>query len=861
MKTLKLLLLLTALGCLGALMLVGCGGAPLSEDPATKIKNTSQSECKLEGGGGTEKADSNGAVTIQKHHNYIILFHTDVLCNCASQMEFKLSMAGNEIVLTEFDANKGNPADCECKFDLSATISGLEPGAKYALKLFNEDHSILFADLKFTMDDCPDPDWQCQTASDCYNLDLIKPECIGGFTCQSHKCVWECGNDPFNCRSDSDCPAGYYCEMYVYATDGKDANGNGSVDPARPGEYMGMCQAIPQNCKFDSDCAVVYLNGNAKNAAGEDASSCFGYAVPACVNGMCEYICKNYECKMDSDCPPGLTCFFWDYADVGTCQFDPNKGCLSNADCPYGQECVIGCDMDKTDPNGGCYAAPYGTCQPTQQNDCYSDYDCAAGYHCEFYYYAADGSVAGKDTSVSDMPCKADDPSTGCVPPKNGVCVPDYTGCKSDAECGAGYRCVFPVYDCGYDASTGKPYDDCVSGWPTYGYCEAMFCKSDAECPFGLVCEMPMIEKCPEGIPCNPPDVLGICVVKQQSCKTDAECPEGYFCDNFMTNCDSSGANCGGGEGTCVARQTGCVDKSSCPVGSECVQYCGNGWCKGVCEATKCAYTDPATGLCFCGGFAGFACPPYEECVYDDPNCDPAKGAADCMGHCYAIEPMCKAASDCDVISARPDCEGAWSCDYGKCNWNCSTDPAECKADSDCAGGQRCVTRCGNGWCKSYCEPQTEPQRKEAFECEALNLIKPDCIGAWSCENYRCAWHCGKACAANVDCGADEVCINGLCQTQTTKCDHMDAAGNCVCGGIAGFACPPYEECVYDDPNCDPAKGAADCMGHCKAVPQTQVCKMDSECPNGLVCVFSSWCGVGACMKPGEVPPPSYGCD
>ena len=51
-----------------------------------------------------------------------------------------------------------------------------------------------------------------------------------------------------------------------------------------------------------------------------------------------------------------------------------------------------------------------------------------------------------------------------------------------------------------------------------------------------------------------------------------------------------------------------------------------------------------------------------------------------------------------------------------------------------------------------------------------------------------------------------------------------DVPGKCVetCGGIVGRQCSDStQKCVYDDPNCNPANGGADCTGTCKSCTPT----------------------------------------
>jgi hypothetical protein len=123
---------------------------------------------------------------------------------------------------------------------------------------------------------------------------------------------------------------------------------------------------------------------------------------------------------------------------------------------------------------------------------------------------------------------------------------------------------------------------------------------------------------------------------------------------------------------------------------------CGNVTCAAgeVCCNESCGICTPPGGGCTkelcvddrppprCGGFAGFPCPGFGECI-DDPSddCDPQNGGADCGGIC----------------TCPPGAGAAVLCEQGS-PW--SSDPHVCGCDSDGGGGTVGET-CGKNVCPS----------------------------------------------------------------------------------------------------------------------------------------------------------------
>jgi hypothetical protein len=143
----------------------------------------------------------------------------------------------------------------------------------------------------------------------------------------------------------------------------------------------------------------------------------------------------------------------------------------------------------------------------------------------------------------------------------------------------------------------------------------------------------------------------------------------------------------GGGEGGGSSDPgTGGGDRVACGnVTCAAGEVCCNESC-GICTApgagcTKqlCNDSEPPPR---CGGFAGFTCPGFGECI-DDPSddCDPENGGADCGGLC-----TCPPGAGAAVLCAQ---DSPWS-----------SDPNVCGCDSSAGGGTVGET-CGKNVCPS----------------------------------------------------------------------------------------------------------------------------------------------------------------
>ena len=723
-------LAMLAMATLAALLLWSCGeaAAPLDQ---IGLSGGVQGQCEnfdARSVGADPMDQLIGEVSIEVTHNWAKVVHSNVVYNCAAQIRFELEVQGSTLVITEMD-DSTQQADCLCPIDLEVQVVNLACNTTYGVQLFNEDHTLMFANKTFKTNACPDDTWQCVTAQDCYDQNIVHPECVGGFQCQQNQCAWVCENS-LDCQTDSDCPYGYYCLISDDITWMEGDQTNAMYAPAQ-----GVCEPFSVQCTTDYDCNVYWtgVEGSDDNAV---AAPCNGQW--QCVAGQCEYACVEQQCQSNNDCASGQICVFYDFLSYGLCenQVEPQY-CMDDAECGAGYHCefvdyamtnadgTTACTDANTDPATGCMPPSYyGICVEDQNNgQCFSDADCTEGYICQYYW----------DDTVSPD-CYNENGEDSCIgmPAPEGWCVPaNYpVECYGDADCPSGYECdlsalVDGVYvgeeHCGI-GSDGQVY--CVSA----GVCvpASNECWSDYDCAVGQYCVLP------PSTPCEP-DAAGNCGETYPVgpgwceddpttiyCQTDVDCPAGFYCVANMIWCDDSQGDCGAPLGVCVRG------------------------------------TEPV----------------------------PCNAAADCAVGEICIEGLCVSASH--QCGSNAACDAGYVCMDGVCV--IGTDPVACAADADCAMGQVCDASTGlcvgaePVWCR---DDASCPAGQVCDASTGLCVVEPipdychvdrDCPTGMVCLWDSTTGETGVGrcysgdpnqdlpCAADVDCPSYMACYNGLCQ-------------------------------------------------------------------------------------------------
>jgi len=278
-------------------------------------------------------------------------------------------------------------------------------------------------------------------------------------------------------------------------------------------------------------------------------------------------------------------------------------------------------------------------------------------------------------------------------------------------------------------------------------------------------------------------------------CTSDANCPSGEFCDERT--------------GQCIPSQT-CNDGQACPDGMVCDPA------RGTCIPTTCDQnTDCPTGF-FCDLSNGL-CVPSMTCQTDE-DCKVLPGDLICDPDRHTCTPRDPGPGpDC---TTNADCPTGQTCCNGECKAPPPPGPGTCTYDGECGGGDcrpdfRAVglchvpctddSQCGTGdTCQSgFCDinPNPTPVCVLNMQCPANNTcingtchtnctLDTDCANpADFCDQGICQpdWRVVTECGVNSDCdvGAGEQCVNGQCRTRCMtdeQCALCEDGPTCVNG-------------------------------------------------------------------------------
>jgi Cys-rich repeat protein len=262
---------------------------------------------------------------------------------------------------------------------------------------------------------CPGPyscvtDAQCKTDKDCPAIPMPLG-CDGSGKCVSGQCVYEC--QPV-CVKDADCGEGMRCLQ-----PGDDCCSGAYCDPSWP--MCGTCAPAEVECKADSDCKAGEF---CDHSAWADKVGC---CVPTDPSGagcpsdfpVCPGVCrlKDGLCWTDADCAAGTHC--QDDVNCG-----PDMNCMGPYTCV--PDPVTKCATDKD--CGGCAVCIAGECKGLGEVECLADKDCADGEYCMVYEgMPCKNRCASKKCWVVDCAGNCDPVTNPCA---NGQqCVEPIKGC------------------------------------------------------------------------------------------------------------------------------------------------------------------------------------------------------------------------------------------------------------------------------------------------------------------------------------------------------------------------------------------------------------------------------------------------
>jgi len=253
--------------------------------------------------------------------------------------------------------------------------------------------------------------------------------------------------------------------------------------------------------------------------------------------------------------------------------------CMSDADCPSGESCVIAmcacagcaegeeCLPCECEEEGFCMAD--GDDDPVDgywlETECASDADCPMGFKCEAVEMGCGGGAACPPCEVPVCPEGTECEPVECPPCEEeffeeceaetvNMCTYSPVECSADSDCPADWQCE--TYSTG-----GTVCSDCACACPAEGECPPCDCESSCE-------EVPGEE-------------YSFCVPKEIECSANSDCPTDWTCEIMVYD-----AGCG-----CTCAAPACdPDDGECPE-FECPE----------CECPE--PTMPSTGYCFPGGW------------------------------------------------------------------------------------------------------------------------------------------------------------------------------------------------------------------------------------------------------------------
>ncbi len=585
----------------------------------------------------------------------------------------------------------------------------------------------------------------------------------------------------------------------------------------------GGSRADQTPCEIASDCGAGYVCSSAGVCASRTASSNQGVSCrtqldcepgQACLGGFCSSGSSgSTSCTNLDDCPGGQYCQFGTQRCVE---------CLTNAQCPRGEVC-LGNGTCGASSDGGGGGAVGGSCTSSvdcngqvcvrgQCLPCAVNSDCREGESCRGNQcVVTDG---GSPFCQSQRDC---DPYGNICNTVSGRCEP----CANSGQCGVGRTCTNGV--CRRSSSGGGG-----------GGNSGAECESRTDCTGNFACWIGTCSPCYSDVMCTDlGDIFGgpkICDVTTGQCGP-AECVNASEC--------APGQGCWG-NGHCGE----CTTNSTCRPGEQCND--------GVCEApasTGCASNADCTNGQVCSAGSCSACTKSGQCnagfICTDGACTPdagdgtppgggTGGSTPLGGACNPSSPTCADGSFCITVGGQSKCSRA-------CVGNGKG------GDDDCPTGMACYDFASGAFDGSkFCvtaEQLAQTTPGSPFTTApggACSAVSNSCQTSF-CQNGGV---CSRACMANRDCTAGEVCFAVLDGNNVSSGYHACVASDTTTYLPAGASCTSNLEC--DSGVCtgfcsnsgNPCDDSGDCGlgGTCNGQCANH-CRTSSDCELSETCL------------------------
>ena len=729
----------------------------------------------------------------------------------------------------------------------------------------------------------------CLTSSSCRKQCSEAAHCAEGYHCNQSKCVANLSNGGA-CATDGECWSGHCANGFCCAE--------------------GKCCAEASDCDDEQVCTtescVDNMCSSEPNAAPCASAACDGATFTpgaSCSDGGCqvpeaqdcsgEAACKVFGCDPDAGCTvddseagvpcgtgscAGFTLYAANICDGGgACVEGAGSGpCPGGLVCADGSACRTSCETDDHCRLG--FYCSNGACQLERDDGeaCTKSVQCASAY-CNGGFCCGGGACCGgNDAQCNDTnPCTDDvcgatfvcgfKPNTaqcaagsceGTLWTTPGTCSGGACAAGSDVECDGGDPCR--VYGCANDGCTEQPAPPgAICALPQcdgYELTAAKTCVSAAGCAGGGA-----VGPCPGGFTC----------LDESSCRAkcagDSECAPGYFCaegacEAKVANGDACAAAnqclsdyCQGG--LCCSGGTCCLTADTCGDDNGCTDdLCENNTCTNPPNASPCippkcvGQVHIGAGLC-----AGGVCQPstdVTDCSGQNPctlyGCDPLEG---CFEDAAPTGKTCGAPSCAgDTLTPAPTCDGEHGCAGN--------------APIPCPGGTVCLDDLS---CRDGCAADAECQAGRVCvdgQCIEPRVDGEPCDAAEECKSGHCdSGYCcadGQCCAADTGCEDENVCTTNTCVD--FMCESADNALSCASPVCEGKTLLGERFCA--EGGCQPPANVTECTGN-------SPCAVYTCDPGALKCAEAPSddgvpCGEGSCvdgvLTSGLVCDGSYSC-